>query len=129
MNHNEFIEKFENCTLSVKDFNHRNHVRLAWLYLHRLEPLGAFERFVENLKKFAAAREASNLYHETITFAYFFLIHERLRRIEVAQVWEDFEANNPDLLLGQKGILTKYYRAETIASDFARNVFVLPDKD
>lgn len=128
MNHNEFIEKFENCTLPGNDFNHPNHVRLAWLYLHRLEPLDALAKFVENLKKFAAAQGGSNLYHETITFAYFFLIHERIRRSEETQTWEDFAANNPDLLLGQKEILTKYYRAETIASDFARNVFVLPDK-
>lgn len=129
MNDNEFIEKFENCTLSGADFNHRNHVRLAWLYLHRLKPLDALRRFVENLKNFACAQGAANLYHETITFAYFFLIQERIRQSEEVQTWENFAASNADLFARRKyGILTEYYRAETLASDFAKSVFVLPDK-
>ena len=129
MTDNELALKFEECTLSGKDFNHRNHVRLAWIYLHESEtPLDALARFSDNLKRFAASLGKANLYHETMTFAYFFLIHERIRRGEESQTWEAFAAANPDLLTGQKGILTKYYHSETIASDFARNVFVLPDK-
>lgn len=128
MNDNELARKFENCTLSGKDFNHRNHVRLAWIYLHESKPLDALERFSENLKKFAASLGKANLYHETMTFAYFFLIHERIRRSEEPQTWEEFARLNSDLLTRQNGILSKYYQAETLASDFAREVFVLPDK-
>lgn len=127
MNDNELVEKFENCTLSGKDFNHRNHVRLAWVYLHESKPLDALARFSENLKKFAAAHGQANLYHETITFAYFFLIYERIERSEEPQTWEEFAASNSDLLTRQKEVLPQYYRAETIASDFAKKVFVLPD--
>ena len=128
MNDNELVEKFENCILSGKDFNHRNHVRLAWIYLHESKPLDALERFSENLKKFADSLGQPNLYHETITFAYLFLIHERIKRSKKQQTWEDFAVTNPDLFTRQNGILTKYYRRETIASDFAKKVFVLPDK-
>lgn len=128
MNDNELAEKFENCTLAGADFTHRNHVRLTWIYLHKFKPLDALERFSENLKKFAASLGKANLYHETMTFAYFFLIHERIRRGEEPQTWEEFAAANPDLLTRQNGILTKYYHSRTIASDFARNFFVLPDK-
>lgn len=128
MNGSELVQKFEDCTLSGADFNHRNHVRLVWIYLHESEPLDALARFSKNLKKFAASLGKTNLYHETMTFAYFFLTHERIRQSEVSQTWEEFAVANPDLLTGQKGILTKYYHPETIASDFARKVFVLPDK-
>lgn len=124
----ELVRKFEDRTLSGADFSHRNHVRLAWIYLHEAEPLDALARFSANLKRFAASLGKANLYHETITFAYFFLVHERIRQSEERQTWEDFVESNLDLLTGQKAILTKYYRAETLASDFARNVFVLPDK-
>ncbi len=127
MNDNELVEKFENCILAGADLNHRNHVRLAWLYLQRFKPLEALAHFSENLKKFAAAHGQANIYHETITFAYFFLIHERINQNEEPQSWEEFAAANPDLLTWQEGILTKYYQAETLASDFARSVFVLPD--
>ena len=128
MNDFELVRKFENCTLSGADFNHRNHVRLAWIYLQEAEPLDALAKFSANLKRFAASLGKANLYHETITFAYFFLIHERIRRGEESPTWEVFAAANPDLLIGQKAILRKHYLAETLASDFARNVFVLPDK-
>lgn len=127
MNDSELIEQFENCTLNASDFNHRNHVRLAWLYLQTFEPLDALRRFSENLKKFAASLGRANLYHETITFAYFFLINERIRRTEQPQTWEEFAAANPDILIWQNGILTKYYRMETLASDFAKEIFILPN--
>lgn len=130
MNDNELVEKFENCTLSGADFNHRNHVRLAWTYLQRFKHLEALARFSENLKKFAASLDKANLYHETITYAFFFLIRERISQNENSplETWEDFAATNPDILIWQNGILTEYYRTETLASDFARKVFILPDK-
>ena len=129
MNDNQLVEKFENCTLSGADFNHRNHIRLAWIYLHEYELLDALPKFSENLKKFAASLGAANLYHETITFAYFLLINERIRQSEKAsQTWEDFVAANADLFIRKNGILAKYYKSETLASDFSKKVFVLPDK-
>jgi hypothetical protein len=41
--------------------------------------------------------------------------------------WEEFARNNPDLLSWKDGILTRYYRAETLASNLAKTIFVLPD--
>lgn len=128
MNDDEVVRKFENRTLAGADFNHHNHVRVARIYLHEFNLLDALERFSENLKKFADSLGQPNLYHETITFAFFFLIHERIKRSKERQTWEDFVVTNPDLFTRQNGILTKYYRTETIASDFAKKVFVLPDK-
>ena len=128
MNDDKLIEQFENCTLSVSDFNHQNHVRLAWIYLQKFTVLEALTKFSENLKKFAASLSKANLYHETITFAFFFLINERIWQNEnSSQTWEEFVAANSDILMGQNGILLKHYKAETLASDFARKVFVLPD--
>lgn len=129
MNDNELVEKFENCTLAGADFNHRNHIRLAWIYLQSYDLLDALAGFSENLKKYAASLGKANLYHETITFAYFFLIQERVKRSAEWQTWEDFAASNADLFARRKyGTLTEYYQAETLASDFARKVFILPDK-
>ena len=130
MNDAELVRRFENCTLPGADFNHRNHARLAWIYLRDYELLPALNRFSENLKKFAASLGAADLYHETVTFAYLFLIHERIKRCGAEQKnWEEFAAANHDLFVRRKyGILTEYYSVEMLASDFARSVFVLPDK-
>ena len=128
MNDDQLIKQFDNCTLSANDFNHQNHIRLAWLYLQKFTVLEALTKFSENLKKFASSLGKANLYQETITFAFFFLINERIWQNENSpQTWEEFAAANPDLLMRQNGILLKYYKAETLASDLTRKVFVLPD--
>jgi hypothetical protein len=125
----EFIEKFENCTLPGECFHHQDHVRLAWLYLRRYTLMDALVKFSEGLKRFALSKGKAGLYHETITLAYLFLIHERLKRCGARQSWQEFAEANRDLLDWQNHVLKKLYREETLFSEFAREVFVLPDKN
>ena len=125
MTNQEFIRRFETDTL-VGEFHHVDHVRLAFAYLSEYAPLEALERFSVALKRYAAARGKTQLYHETITHAYFFLIRERMAR-DGSKDWEEFSRQNPDLLLWKNGILTRYYRESTLQSDLARSVFLFPD--
>jgi hypothetical protein len=127
MSHQELIRRFEAGAIPEESFRHADHVRLAFAYLHQHPPLQALERFSTALKRFAATRGKTQLYHETITCAYFFLIHERMARCEGAD-WEEFARQNPDLLIPENGILRRYYGDATLTSDLARKVFVLPDK-
>lgn len=126
MRNQEIIERFESGTLPG-EFHHADHVRLAYAYLSEYPVLQALEKFAEALKRYAAARGKSQLYHETITHAYFFLIRERMAR-EPAANWEEFAAQNPDLLVWKDGVLTRYYQPDTLQSDLARSVFVFPDR-
>jgi len=123
----EFLRSFEDCTLPNSAFHHQDHVRLAWLYLRQAPPLEALARFTEGLKRFAAANGHPGLYHETITWAYLLLIHERMARTE-AVTWEEFGRRNPDLLAWKPSVLERYYEKETLGSELARKVFVLPDR-
>src|SRR5262249_28024308 len=125
MEDQEFISGFENCTLT--SFHHRDHVKLAWLYLRSYPVLEALARFTSGIKNFAKAHGKSNLYHETITWAYIFLIHERMARGGESS-WEEFAVNNSDLLNWQENILASYYSKEMLQSEMARKVFVFPDK-
>ncbi|HET8775985.1 MAG TPA: hypothetical protein VFP80_19455 [Thermoanaerobaculia bacterium] len=123
MRDREFVEAFENCTLPSEEFPHRAHVRLAWLYLREGSLLDALPRFVDGLKRYAGSLGASGKYHETVTWAYMFLIHERMAHEEHATFGE-FAAANDDLF---NGVLEKYYRKETLSSDLARRTFLMPD--
>ena len=123
----EFIRQFEACTLPAEFFHHQDHVKLAWLYLQRYSLLEALQRFSAGIKRFAAAQGKTDLYHETITWAYVFLIHERMKRAGGKQGWEEFAPANPDLLNWQTNILKSLYREETLHSELARQIFVLPD--
>lgn len=126
MSNQEIIEQFESDTMPG-EFHHIDHVRLAYAYLSQYPVLQALGKFAEALRRYAAARGKSQLYHETITHAYFFLIRERMAR-EPAANWEEFAARNPDLLGWKDGVLARYYRPDTLQSDLARSVFVFPDR-
>ena len=128
MNDEEFLAGFEACTLPAETFHHEQHVRVVWLYLRRYTVLETMLRFSESLKRFATANGKPNLYHETITWAYVFLIHERMRRNGQEQSWPAFVKMNADLFDWKNSILKSYYNDETIRSDFARKTFVFPDR-
>ena len=128
MSDEQLIECFENCTLSGADFHHRDHVKVVWLYLHRYPVLETLGRFSAGLKRFAAANGKPNLYHETITWAYVFLIHERIVRDRSEQSWPEFVDANADLFEWKDCILKLYYQNETLSSETARRTFVFPDR-
>jgi len=127
MTNTEFIRMFEAEAVPEDSFHHTDHVRLAFAYLSEFPPLEALQRFSTALKRFATARGKSQLYHETITHAYFFLIRERIARGSFTN-WDEFALNNPDLLTWKGGILSRYYSEVTLKSDLARTVFVFPDR-
>ena len=127
MTNDELILHFESDALPGGGFHHADHVRLAFAYLCEYPPLEALARFAAALKRFAAARGKPQLYNETITHAYFFLIRERMARFPGC-AWEEFAERNADLLTWKDGILGRYYRESTLQSELARAVFVFPDK-
>jgi len=127
----ELIEQFERSATPATSFHHADHVRLAFEYLCRYPALEALGKFSAALRRFATALGKAGLYHETITWAYLFLIRERMLRAGYNQTWEEFAADNSDLLTWERGkdsILARYYQPDTLASAAARAAFVLPDK-
>lgn len=128
MTDNELIERFENLTLEPEFFHHREHVRLAWLYLKKHPPELALSKFCKGLKGFAAYHGKPDRYHETITWAFLVLIRQRMACNQTNDSWEEFAAVNGDLLNWKTKILSRYYTEETLQSELARKVFVFPDK-
>ncbi len=76
----------------------------------------------------AAKHGKPDRYNETITWAYLFLIRERMARAEHQQAWPDFASSNEDLFDWSNNILKQYYRAETLTSGLAKRIFVFPDR-
>jgi hypothetical protein len=147
MNDGTFLAAFE--AASLEEFHHRDHIRAAWCYLRELPLLEALQRFTASLKHFANAKGQPQLYHETITWAYVFLIHERMEIVEDRQsclseqtgspvpgqaglpvlheTWDEFADRNTELFTWRPSILDRLYRPETIQSERARRSFILPD--
>lgn len=123
----ELLAGFETASLPAEAFHHREHVRVAFLFVRRHGLPGALDEFSRALKQFAAAKGKPNLYHETITWAFLLLIGERLAR-EPAATWAEFAEHNPDLLTWKPSLLDRYYSHDTLWSDLARRTFVMPDR-
>ena len=127
MNDTEFLAQFEAGTLPQDQFHHADHLHAAWLYLTRFSALDALAKFSSALRVYTAALGKADRYHETVTWAYLLLIHERIHRC-APMLWEQFAAKNSDLFEPKNAILLRYYRAETLDSELARRVFVMPDQ-
>jgi hypothetical protein len=126
MNDRDFVDAFESWAIARADFRHADHVRPAWIYLREHPLIEAIERFTTSLQRFAAHHGVPSRYHETITWAYLLLIHERMQRDAGPCEWESFHAANGDLFDWKPSILERYYSPETLKSDIARRIFVLP---
>lgn len=119
------LDRFVDTTLPSDEFHHEQHVHVAWMFIRRYGMPAALGEFTTAIKRFAAAKGANGLYHETITWAFLLLIAERQARTP-AQTWEAFAAANPDLLCRKPSVLERYYSSEVLKSDLARQVFVMP---
>lgn len=119
------MTEFEACTRPNAAFGHREHVRVAWTYLRAESFEKAALRFCTNLRRFAEAHGRKGLYHETITWAYLALVNER-RDACPASEFDAFAADNPDLFDDANGVLVSLYDRETLGSERARRVFLLP---
>lgn len=127
----DLLEQFEAGTIRPEEFHHRQHVEVVWLYLQRCPVEEVLGRFPAALKRFAQRVGKANLYHATITWTFILLINERNERARFAgspyATFEQFAAENPDLLAWKPSVLDRYYRKETISTSLARSVFVFPD--
>ena len=128
MTDSELLEGFERCTLGNAAFHHEEHVRVAFLYLSKFPVLQTLQRFQECLRSFATTHGKPDLYNETVTWAYIFLIRERMARKGHSQDWAAFKASNLDLLDRSRDVLSRYYRPETLGSPLAKSTFLFPDR-
>jgi hypothetical protein len=118
----ELIERFERADFD--EFHHADHVHVAFAYVRTMPLLDAIARFTAALRRFATAQGKPQLYHETITWAFLLIIHERLQRAPAE--WDVFVRDNADLLRWKPSVLDAYYSSEVLGSELARRVFVLP---
>jgi hypothetical protein len=127
MTDDELYQAFTSTALPADQFHHEQHVRVAWLFVCRHGMPAAIGEFSDAIKRFAAAKGAHGLYHETITWAFLLIIGERQAR-QPAATWPAFAATNPDLLAWKPSILERYYSKDYLMSDLARRTFVMPDR-
>ena len=123
---NDLLNRFVDTSLPAGEFHHQEHVQVAWMFVRTHGMPAALAEFTGAIKRFADAKGATGLYHETITWAFLLLIADRQAR-QPAATWQEFEAANADLLAWKPSILNRYYSKELLSSDLARRTFLMPD--
>jgi hypothetical protein len=125
MTDDEFARAFESCELSNESFHHRDHIRLAWIYLQRYGLAEAKPRMAESIRRFAAHHGKSDKYHETVTQAWMQLVAEAAKS-RPKDDFEHFVTAFPQLL--DKSSLAEFYSDAVLRSEAARSAFVAPDR-
>jgi hypothetical protein len=121
----EFLAAVEAATWPGERFGHREHVRLAWLYLRRQGPEVGYARIRDTIQRYATALGAAGKYHETVTRAWSAHVYAALRESPGVEPFSDFLAAHPELLDGK--LLERHYRKQTLEAEVARREWVAPD--
>lgn len=124
-----FIEAFEAQRWPLERWNHRAHVRLAYLYLRKHGFEGALDRLRRGIRAYNAAHAIPDLptsgYHETVTVAWLRLVEMVLAEYGPAASGEAFCDAHPELM--QKKTLRLFYSKERMTSPQAKVRFLEPD--
>ncbi|WP_323844000.1 hypothetical protein [Microbulbifer magnicolonia] len=120
------IAQFRDRTLSPEYFDHRGHLRVAWLYLRRYPLADACAHMCADTRAYATSLGAPGKYHHTITEALMRIVGLRLCGSE-NQNFDAFLAANPELLRNASGLLRRHYSDACLDSEAARSGWVAPD--
>ena len=120
-----FLEAFEACTLPKGAFHHRDHIRLAWLYLRQDEFPIAAARIEQSIRRFAVHLGISEKYHHTITLVWLRLVAAAIRKTPGAVTLEKLIEQHAELL--DQNLAFQFYSRGRLLSDAARSRWIEPD--
>jgi hypothetical protein len=123
------LQQFEDCTYPFEQWHHRAHVKVAWIYLTRYDFETAAQKLRDGIRAYNATNHVvegpASGYHETMTMAWFRIIHATMQVHGPKDTADEFFDFHPQL--GQKKILRLFYSPELFMSPRAKVEFVEPD--
>jgi hypothetical protein len=122
-----FLEAFLACRLPPSAFNHRNHLRVAWIHLQRFPLDEAIERTCASIARYAAHLGAQERYHRTMTEALIRLM-AHAGASDPSLSFEGFLAHAPAFSGDCRTLVAMHYSPELLARPEARSRFLSPDR-
>jgi len=124
----KFKSEIESCEFEVSGFGHREHLRLAYIYLVETKSVVDSLELVKNallgLLKHARI-EPSAKYHETLTEAWLLAVHHFMHKQGETKSADDFINQAPELLNSK--IMLTHYSQDVLLSEEAKARFVSPN--
>jgi hypothetical protein len=125
MTDDEFLAAFESGVLPNHAFRHREHLRMAWLYVRRHGAEAGTARICEGLQRFAVAHGVPQLYHETLTRFWARLMAHTVEAFPHITRFEDVRACYDGF--EDRRLAYRHWRAATLDGPVARRQWVEPD--
>lgn len=129
MSDDEHLQRFEDHTLPIELWNHRAHLKVAYLYLQRFSFEDTLRRLQTGIRAYNAAKGIKDTptggYHETMTQAWLHLVHTTLCQFGPAENADAF-FDAQSQLSGKRALLL-FYSRDRIMSPEAKASFVSPD--
>jgi hypothetical protein len=126
----EFLHQFESLTLPLTHWHHRDHLRVAYLYLTQHDFEIACQKICAGIRAHNTAHGIANTptsgYHETQTILWMHLIAATLAEYGPGESADAFLDFHPQLTSTTK-LHRLYYTKERFMSPEARERFLPPD--
>lgn len=123
----DFKHQVETCRFQVSDFNHRSHIRLAYVYLVENNTniaVRSMRNSLFGLLKHAKI-DTSQKYHETLTKAWVLAVHHFMNQTDSSESADHFIERNTLML--DSNIMMTHYSEKVLFSEQARQAFIQPD--
>lgn len=125
----EFLAAFEACRIPHETWDHRAHIRMAYLVVRRDGPVDAVAVVSAGIQKLNASQQTPEAidrgYHETITQAWLRLVGAAIRHYGPGDGFESFAGQHPHLLC--RTMLRTFYTRDRLMTWEAKRAFVEPD--
>lgn len=125
MDDKDFLDAFHEGTLANSEFNHRGHLRLAWLILKHHSPEDAGRILSREIHRFAASQGAPARYHETLTRFWVRLVRHAMSEASEVEGIDELIERFPLLL--ERNLPYRHWTRTTFDSENARADWVPPD--
>lgn len=123
-----FRDDFEGCRIAPVSFDHRAHIRLAYIYLAENDTETAVGLMKDALLSFLRHHGVDpSKYHETMTRAWILAVRHFMENSPDSPSAAVFIEGNPSML--DSRIMLTHYSAEVLFSMEARSRFVEPNLD
>lgn len=121
-----YFNAFQRCEIAVDEFNHKAHLKLAYILLVHYDVEEAYVKlksYLLNFLKYNGVPE--NKFHETMTRAWLLAVKHFMHVSSVSENAEDFISNND--ILSDKEIMFTHYSRDLMSTELARTSFIAPD--
>jgi hypothetical protein len=127
MTDDQFLAAFLDASIPPSEFDHRGHLRAAWLLLQRRPLPQAVADTCAAIHRLATHLGVPQKYNCTLTTA-LVRVMAQAGGTNPELSWEAFLAANEALVRDARAVLARHYSPELLESPAARQGFIPPDR-